>query len=210
VKALPLIPILILTIHRRVTIFWSRRNSYFCLHPEEIYSYRLRQKAAMQQFEIETPYQRQFDRKNGFLSHTISQQQDISEHHLHQHRDKRAACRKDNLAMIFVASAVLLVVIISVSVIETKRNDRHFASEVPQPAPPQPAPPSPAPTGEVLSFSWTTLPVFFHSMNQSGPFSPAALQIIAKFPIATFEKAMAWENGQHMVSTRHTHTQTHP
>ena len=30
-------------------------------------------------------------------------------------------------------------------------------------------------------FSWNTLPVFFHSSNTSGPWSPAAVKAIAKF-----------------------------
>ena len=38
-------------------------------------------------------------------------------------------------------------------------------------------------------FSWNTLPVFFHSSNTSGPWSPAAVKAIAKFAMATNEKS---------------------
>ena len=37
-------------------------------------------------------------------------------------------------------------------------------------------------------FSWNTLPVFFHSANASGPWSPAAAEAVAKYPMATNEK----------------------
>ena len=39
-------------------------------------------------------------------------------------------------------------------------------------------------------FSWDTLPVFFHSSNSSGQYSNDALQVIAKFQMATIEKWM--------------------
>ena len=39
-----------------------------------------------------------------------------------------------------------------------------------------------------LRFSWDTLPQFFHSQNASGPWSAAALAVIGKYPLATFEK----------------------
>ena len=41
-------------------------------------------------------------------------------------------------------------------------------------------------------FSWDTLPVFFHSSNISGPYNEKALQIIAKFQMATIEKWMGY------------------
>jgi hypothetical protein len=37
-------------------------------------------------------------------------------------------------------------------------------------------------------FSWDTVPVFYHSCNYSGPYSDAALQVVAKFPMVTIEK----------------------
>ena len=37
-------------------------------------------------------------------------------------------------------------------------------------------------------FSWATLPVFLHTQNSSGPWSAAALQRIAGFPLVTLEK----------------------
>ena len=40
-------------------------------------------------------------------------------------------------------------------------------------------------------FSWRTLPVFFHSSNASGPWSPAAAKAIAKYAMATNEKSHA-------------------
>ena len=40
-------------------------------------------------------------------------------------------------------------------------------------------------------FSWDTLPVFFHSANASGPWSDAAVKQIARFAMATNEKAHA-------------------
>jgi len=40
-------------------------------------------------------------------------------------------------------------------------------------------------------FSWETLPVFFHSQNISGPWSEAALKQIARYSMATNEKAHA-------------------
>ena len=39
-----------------------------------------------------------------------------------------------------------------------------------------------------LEFSWDTLPQFFHSQNASGPWSAAALAVISKYQLATFEK----------------------
>ena len=41
-------------------------------------------------------------------------------------------------------------------------------------------------------FSWDTLSVFFHSANSSGPYNEEALQIIAKFQMATIEKYMGY------------------
>lgn len=38
-------------------------------------------------------------------------------------------------------------------------------------------------------FSWNTLPVFFHSQNESGRWNSAALAQIARFPLVTIEKA---------------------
>lgn len=38
-------------------------------------------------------------------------------------------------------------------------------------------------------FSWDKLPMFLHTQNTSGPWSPAALQRIAEFPIVTLEKS---------------------
>ena len=37
-------------------------------------------------------------------------------------------------------------------------------------------------------FSWDTLPVFFHSGNESGLYTEESLKIIAKFPMVTIEK----------------------
>ena len=37
-------------------------------------------------------------------------------------------------------------------------------------------------------FSWATTPVFYHSCNFTGPFTSAALDIMAKFPMVTIEK----------------------
>ena len=42
-------------------------------------------------------------------------------------------------------------------------------------------------------FSWDTLPVFYHSSNQSGDFSRDALETIAKFSMVTIEKWQAYE-----------------
>ena len=42
-------------------------------------------------------------------------------------------------------------------------------------------------------FSWDTLPVFYHSSNQSGDFSRDALGTIAKFSMVTIEKWQAYE-----------------
>ena len=55
-------------------------------------------------------------------------------------------------------------------------------------------PPTPAGTLSPLPrppFSWDTLPVFFHSANASGPWSDAAVKQIARFEMATNEKAHA-------------------
>ena len=45
----------------------------------------------------------------------------------------------------------------------------------------------PAPGGRP-ALDWATLPVFFHAANASGPWSPAAAEQIARFPMATIEK----------------------
>ena len=45
-------------------------------------------------------------------------------------------------------------------------------------------------------FSWSTLPVFFHSGNSSGVWSPEALAEIGRYSMATFEKAHANKNGR--------------
>jgi hypothetical protein len=37
-------------------------------------------------------------------------------------------------------------------------------------------------------FSWSTVPVFYHSCNFTGPFLPSALDVMAKFPLVTVEK----------------------
>lgn len=50
-----------------------------------------------------------------------------------------------------------------------------------------PAPVAAPPLGRPR-FSWNTLPVFFHSANASGPWSPAAAKAIAKYAMATNEK----------------------
>ena len=42
-------------------------------------------------------------------------------------------------------------------------------------------------------FSWDTLPVFYHSSNQSGDFSRDALETIAKFSMVTIEKWQAYK-----------------
>ena len=42
-------------------------------------------------------------------------------------------------------------------------------------------------------FSWDTLPVFIHTQNGTGPWSDAAAKAIAKYPLATYEKTMAWD-----------------
>ena len=42
-------------------------------------------------------------------------------------------------------------------------------------------------------FSWDTLPVFFHSSNQTGQYSKDALQTIAKFKMATIKKWMGYD-----------------
>lgn len=44
---------------------------------------------------------------------------------------------------------------------------------------------------DLPEFSWDTIPLFFHSMNMSGPWNDAALERIAQFPIVTMEKAHA-------------------
>ena len=36
---------------------------------------------------------------------------------------------------------------------------------------------------QLPKFCWDTVPVFYHSCNYSGPFSAAAIQVIAKFPL---------------------------
>ena len=43
-------------------------------------------------------------------------------------------------------------------------------------------------------FSWDTLPVFFHSSNSSGLYNHDALQIIAKYQMATIEKWMGYDD----------------
>ena len=44
-------------------------------------------------------------------------------------------------------------------------------------------------SGAVLpQFSWDTLPVFFHSSNNSGPYSADAIRVIAKYSMVTIEK----------------------
>uniref|UniRef100_A0A1X7SV76 Uncharacterized protein n=1 Tax=Amphimedon queenslandica TaxID=400682 RepID=A0A1X7SV76_AMPQE len=40
-------------------------------------------------------------------------------------------------------------------------------------------------------FSWNTLPVFFHSGNESGLYSEESLKVIAKFPMVTIEKVQS-------------------
>ena len=42
-------------------------------------------------------------------------------------------------------------------------------------------------------FSWDTVPVFFHSGNESGLYSEKALQIIAKYPMVTIEKFQSYQ-----------------
>lgn len=42
-----------------------------------------------------------------------------------------------------------------------------------------------------LPFSWDTIPVYFHSMNTTGPWNEDALEQIARFPVATVEKSHA-------------------
>ena len=50
---------------------------------------------------------------------------------------------------------------------------------------------SACPTWAALpQFSWNTLPVFFHSSNNSGQYNEEALQTIAKFQMVTIEKWM--------------------
>ena len=39
-------------------------------------------------------------------------------------------------------------------------------------------------------FSWDTPPVFYHSCNYTGPFTDAAVKVIAKFPLVVVEKGM--------------------
>ena len=48
---------------------------------------------------------------------------------------------------------------------------------------------SSAPGPALPPFSWAKLPVFLHTQNSSGPWSPAALQRIAEFPLVTLEKS---------------------
>jgi hypothetical protein len=40
-------------------------------------------------------------------------------------------------------------------------------------------------------FSWDTVPVFYHSCNFTGPYTDAALQIVAKFPFVVREQRVA-------------------
>jgi hypothetical protein len=40
------------------------------------------------------------------------------------------------------------------------------------------------------TFSWATLPVYFHSCNTSGRWSDAAVKAIGRYPLVTFEKVM--------------------
>ena len=52
-------------------------------------------------------------------------------------------------------------------------------------------------------FSWETLPVFFHSGNQTGPWNDAAVKQIVRFPMATMEKdhnGRLPNNGTHSMS----------
>ena len=42
-------------------------------------------------------------------------------------------------------------------------------------------------------FSWSTLPVFFHSSNSSGPYNDDALKTIARYPMVTIEKWMGFD-----------------
>ena len=44
-------------------------------------------------------------------------------------------------------------------------------------------------------FSWDTLPVYFHSQNYSGQWNAEATKQIARFPLATMEKAHATADG---------------
>jgi hypothetical protein len=45
-------------------------------------------------------------------------------------------------------------------------------------------------------FSWDTVGnmTFFHSCNETGPFSPEALQVIVKFPMVTIEKGQGFHD----------------
>eukprot|EP00041_Stephanoeca_diplocostata_P028511 m.810540 g.810540 ORF g.810540 m.810540 type:complete len:401 (+) comp23388_c0_seq8:283-1485(+) len=42
---------------------------------------------------------------------------------------------------------------------------------------------------DLPQFTWATLPLFFHSQNESGRWNDAALKQIARFPLVTIEKA---------------------
>jgi hypothetical protein len=42
--------------------------------------------------------------------------------------------------------------------------------------------------------SWDTLPLFFHSSNESGLWNAAAVARIATFPLVTLEKSQGWNN----------------
>ena len=46
-------------------------------------------------------------------------------------------------------------------------------------------------SAKLPQFSWDTVPVFFHSSNESGLYSQKALQIMAKFQMVTIEKAQS-------------------
>jgi len=51
--------------------------------------------------------------------------------------------------------------------------------------------------GMAPRFSWDTLAnmTFFHACNESGPFSPTALETIVKFPFVTIEKGQGFNDG---------------
>jgi hypothetical protein len=56
--------------------------------------------------------------------------------------------------------------------------------------PPAPAP-APAPAGsgpQMPRFSWSTLPVFYHSANATGLFNSTSLEAISKYALVTLEK----------------------
>jgi hypothetical protein len=48
--------------------------------------------------------------------------------------------------------------------------------------------------------NWRTLPIFFHSSNESGLWNPAAVERISTFPLVTLEKSQGWNN---VSDTRH-------